>query len=300
MAGIRLEWAQFGDFDSFDVIRSDAPMDINALPSPIATNLPTMYYVDTTVVEGATYYYRVVARRDAASKVSGEIKLKASAGDEYWSNVVSLLHFDGGLTDETGITWSAKNSPTYTAGVFNNAIKLQSSSKQCVYSSNSIADFGSSDFTVEFFINFQSFNADACVLTGGWNYSAGKRTWGFLLGEGSDLNKLHFYCSTNGSTSYICSIKGHTLSTNTTYHVAAVREGSTFRLFLNGVLVGTSTSSASIYSDLSSGVTVGSYSQSETNSSYYVNAWFDELRITKGVARYTEDFIPPDAPFSSY
>ncbi len=217
--------------------------------------------------------------------------------DVHWDKVVSLLNFDGDLTDETGETWTAKNSPTYTAGVFNNAIKLQSSSKQCVYSSNGIADFSSSDFTVEFFINFQSFNAGACVLTGGWNYSAGKRTWGFLLGEGSDLNKLHFYCSTNGSTSYICSIKGHTLSTNTTYHVAAVREGSTFRLFLNGVLVGTSTSSASIYSDLSSGVTVGSYSQSEANSSYYVNAWFDEIRITKGVARYTENFTPPTEPF---
>lgn len=25
MAGIRLEWAQFGDFDSFGVIRPDAP-----------------------------------------------------------------------------------------------------------------------------------------------------------------------------------------------------------------------------------------------------------------------------------
>ena len=79
MAGIRLEWAQFGDFDSFDVIRSDAPMDINALPSPIATNLSTMYYVDATVVEGADYYYRVVAWRDGVSKVSSEISIKAAS-----------------------------------------------------------------------------------------------------------------------------------------------------------------------------------------------------------------------------
>lgn len=218
-------------------------------------------------------------------------------GDEYAGNVVALLHFDGDLTDETGITWSANNNPAYDAGVFNNAIKLQSSSKQCVYSSNGIADFGSSDFTVEFFINFQNFNAEACVLTGGWNYSAGKRTWGFLLGGGLASNQMYFYCSSNGSTSYICSIITSRLSVNTTYHVAAVREGSTFRLFLNGMLVGTSTSNASIYSDLSSGVTVGSFSQSETNSSYYADAWFDELRITKGVARYTENFTPPTEPF---
>lgn len=79
MAGIRLEWAQFGDFDSFDLLRSSNPMDINALPSPIATGLPTMFYVDTSVVEGATYYYRVVAWRDGVSKVSGEIKTTATS-----------------------------------------------------------------------------------------------------------------------------------------------------------------------------------------------------------------------------
>ena len=111
MSGIRLEWAHFGDFDSFDVIRSDAPMDINALQSPIATNLLTMYYVDTTVVEGATYYYRVVAWRDGASKLSDEIKLKAlSVGDEHWDKVVALLHFDADLTDKTGKTWTARGS----------------------------------------------------------------------------------------------------------------------------------------------------------------------------------------------
>ncbi|WP_312069454.1 hypothetical protein, partial [Acinetobacter sp.] len=72
MAGIRLEWAQFGDFDSFDVIRSNTSMigvaDAN-LPSPIATNLKTMYYVDTTVAEDSTYYYKVRAWRDGVSMV---------------------------------------------------------------------------------------------------------------------------------------------------------------------------------------------------------------------------------------
>lgn len=79
MAGIRLEWAQFGDFDSFDVLRSKAPMNINSLPSPIVTNLPTMYHVDTAVVDGVTYYYRVVAWRDGVSKVSGEIRVQAKS-----------------------------------------------------------------------------------------------------------------------------------------------------------------------------------------------------------------------------
>lgn len=100
MAGVRLEWAQFGDFDGFDVLRSDTPMDINALPSPIATNLPTMFYVDTSVVESVTYYYRVVAWRDGVSKVSTEIKVKAvKLKYRYWRILITADNGKDGYTE---------------------------------------------------------------------------------------------------------------------------------------------------------------------------------------------------------
>lgn len=72
MAGVRLEFSQFGDFDSFNVYRSDTPIDINALPIPVATLLPTMYYVDTTAIPGQSYYYRVAAIRGSDSMISDE------------------------------------------------------------------------------------------------------------------------------------------------------------------------------------------------------------------------------------
>lgn len=77
MAGIRLEWAQFGDFDSFDVLRADEPMDVGVLPSPIATGLSTMYYVDSNVIEGLTYYYKIRVNRDGIYFVSDELKAVA-------------------------------------------------------------------------------------------------------------------------------------------------------------------------------------------------------------------------------
>ncbi|MEX5287321.1 discoidin domain-containing protein [Acinetobacter towneri] len=80
MPGIVLECSQHGDFDSFDVIRSLTSMngvsDSN-LPLPIATGLLTMYYVDTTVVEGGTYYYKFRVWRDGAALVSDEVKVLA-------------------------------------------------------------------------------------------------------------------------------------------------------------------------------------------------------------------------------
>lgn len=74
-AGIRLEWAQFGDFDSFDVIRSDTSMsDLknSELPTPIATNLKTMYFQDLSASRNSEYYYKVRAWRDNESIVSDQ------------------------------------------------------------------------------------------------------------------------------------------------------------------------------------------------------------------------------------
>lgn len=78
--GVVLEFAQFGDFDSFDVIRSVTSMvglADNALPSPIATGLKTMYYVDNTVTQGGIYYYKFRVWRGGESLVSDEVKVSA-------------------------------------------------------------------------------------------------------------------------------------------------------------------------------------------------------------------------------
>ncbi|RKG33732.1 hypothetical protein [Acinetobacter tianfuensis] len=85
--GIRLEFAQFGHFDSFEVIRSLTSMiglADHELPAPIATGLKTMYYVDNNVVEGLTYYYKVCVRRGNLSFMSSEISCLAS---HLWSPI---------------------------------------------------------------------------------------------------------------------------------------------------------------------------------------------------------------------
>lgn len=110
MAGIRLEWAQFGDFDSFDVIRSNISMANIAdedLPSPIATGLSTMYYVDTTVVEGATYYYKVRVNRDGTSVVSNEVSV---AANNLWTPHVLTLALWLDAKDTSTLTVALDNT----------------------------------------------------------------------------------------------------------------------------------------------------------------------------------------------
>jgi len=84
-----------------------------------------------------------------------------------------------------------------------------------------------------------------------------------------------------------------TLSASTWYHIAFVRSGITNTLYVNGSSVGSS-SRTPIIGTLAN-IAIGR-TYSNLNSEYF-NGYVSNIRITKGVARYTANFTPPTAPF---
>jgi len=82
-------------------------------------------------------------------------------------------------------------------------------------------------------------------------------------------------------------ISGDELSLSVWHHIAAVRNGTSFVLYVDGVSQATATNYGSIYDD-SKTLNIGG----DTNANYF-NGYIQDLRITKGVARYTADFTPP-------
>lgn len=75
-------------------------------------------------------------------------------------------------------------------------------------------------------------------------------------------------------------------------HLAIVRNGTTFRAFKNGVQQTTWTSAAAIFANANP-LSIGA-SQNGNNFAGYM----DEIRISKGIARWTANFTPPTAPYS--
>jgi len=79
-------------------------------------------------------------------------------------------------------------------------------------------------------------------------------------------------------------------------HIAWTRSGSNFYFFVNG----TNIRIRSIYSnpynenDLILGAHFGINQAGGRYYDRFFNGYIDDFRITKGVAKYTEDFIPPD------
>ena len=149
--------------------------------------------------------------------------------------------------------------------------------------------FGSTNFTIEGWINTTS----ASIVEGIIGQSTGDGVstigWRILLSSGS----LIFNYVANGSTS-VSVTHQTTLSTNTWYHIAVTRNGTAINVFLNGVIC----SSPGSYS----GTIVGSGSSvyigycSSGSSIVPFNGYMDDLRVTNGVARYTSNFTPSSSP----
>jgi hypothetical protein len=149
---------------------------------------------------------------------------------------------------------------------------------------------GTGNFTVEYWIYFNSVaNQQAAVV-----YGSGSGNYEPLFGWVDSVG-LHLYLSSTGSSWDIASavqiIPNGLAATGRWYHVAVTRSGSTFRTFCNGNQVSTFTSSAAIYQSTSN-INVGRYA-----TGYWINAYFDDIRITNGVSRYNSNFTPPIAQF---
>ena len=211
-----------------------------------------------------------------------------------------LLHGDG-ANGSTVITDSS-GSPKAVTAVGNTQIstaqsKFGGSSLFFNYdSANTITApssaafaFDTNDFTVE-----------------AWIYQLAQNSFSALLEIGNHAlsDSVLFITGTNGFQIYSGAFFGgsvNVLSLNTWQHVAYSRSGTTLRMFLNGNL----TSSATFANNLTntSNVSVGfpkGYAPTGANASYPFNGYIDDLRITKGVARYTANFTPPTAPFPDF
>jgi hypothetical protein len=178
-------------------------------------------------------------------------------------------------------TTQAKWSPT--SAYFNG------SSSSLYAPPNTAFAFGTGDFTVEGWVNFASLSpgGSGAIVPFCQSDAIGTSTndkWWF----GYTASTLRF--ATHSSGGFSCAIP-FSPSINTWYYVTVVRSSGTVRLFVNGIS-GTVTTSGtpSGYSLSQNGLSVGGFS-----TPAYLNGYIQDLRLTKGVARYTATFTPPTA-----
>jgi hypothetical protein len=87
------------------------------------------------------------------------------------------------------------------------------------------------------------------------------------------------------------------ITLNAWHHVAATFDGTTMRLYCDGVLLQSLSTTVGIPTT-TPWCNVGTIA-GEGSAAYAYAGYIDEIRIIKGIARYTTNFTPPTAPFSS-
>ena len=146
--------------------------------------------------------------------------------------------------------------------------------------------FGTGDLTVEMRVKLNAFGTAGINLLD-FRSTNSAAPWAIdIFGPAAAeayRNEIHFYNGTEyGST-------GAGLTTGVWYAIAWTRTGGTSYLFVDGVEVG-SFADSNNYTNGNHTTRIGDNWDSIVGPDGPLSGWMDELRITKGVARYTGNY----------
>jgi len=219
-------------------------------------------------------------------------------GDPDFSGVSLLLHLNGtnGSTTFTDTSSSPKTLiPEGSAQIstadaqFGQSLLLNTANDYANYlttPNNAGFQFGTGDFTLEAWIYLISKpkSSASIISSGSSDYNA---NGGYFTVDASQ--RIQF--GIPGSA-----VSGGTISPGQWYHVAGTRSGTTIRVFINGTLEGTGTGDNNSYNFSKDNLLIGRNGWDSSGSQGF-HGYIDEVRITKGVARYTATFTAPTSPF---
>lgn len=209
-------------------------------------------------------------------------------GDPDFASVVLLLHCDG-MDGSTTFTDSSNSAHTITAvgntQISTTAPKFGTGAALFDGVADSLSApasanwaFGTADFTVEYWLKSSSSSNQqyfALPVTNGWSILL----YGGLIYWQSIYEVTNLYNRTP------------TFLDGNWHHIAHCRSGTSHRFFVDGAQVGATVTDSTNYAISGTALAIGSA------AGRHYNGRFDDIRITKGVARYTADFTPPTAAF---
>jgi hypothetical protein len=236
--------------------------------------------------------------------------------DEYWNGYLSGIRavkgtavYTGNFTPPTAPPTAISNTSyllNYTnAGIYDATSKndletvgnAQISTTQSKFGGSSMAFDGSGDGLIGLSTQLASFGTGDFTVES-WVYLtsiSGADRYLFTTGNGVD-NSLRLYLDSTGNVAVFTSntlvlTSTNPLVVNTWTHVAVCRYNGTLAVYINGVRNGTASYSTAI--NCNGNISVGS----ANNLSASMIGYLDDMRVTKGIARYTSNFTPPTTAF---
>jgi len=229
-----------------------------------------------------------------------QFKLTGSTvGDVYYPQTVLLTPFEGtnGSTSISDLS-TRNHSSTFSGSSLSISTSQSKFGSSSLYHNNQSSttdhvSFGSNsdwlinqntEYTLEFWYRARDTTSGIPVLGYG-TYNSAIQFQMYATGDGVILFK-------QGSGSWgwgSINITGGTLTVDTWKHIAVVRNAGTLTVYVDGTSIGSA--STGNWGGSTGTLRIGTYF-GDARAGYF---YMDDLRITKGIARYTGNFTPPTA-----
>jgi hypothetical protein len=210
----------------------------------------------------------------------------------------ALLHMDGAeagttFVDELGHAITATGAPKTKslAGHFGNAAALFDGANDYLRMGTS-ADFdlNTGNFTIDCWVKVPFVQTTRNLICANKAWAA--NAWTFYTGHSSaTANKVCLWSYNHNAGA--AAVMESTTSVNTCNwtHVALVRNGNLFTLYINGISEATHTITESMDGGGDQYLYIGGVGTDR------FSGYIDEFRLSKGVARWTANFVPPNSPY---
>lgn len=219
-----------------------------------------------------------------------------------------LLHMDGtgttftdssqnafAITNPGGMTYT-NSAGYYVLGTSSANFNGLSTSYLKVTNANipSKFAFGTGDFTIECYLYMSSLPSTSNYWIMGWGADNANPGMDFYI------TPTNIVCSPESyGTNVINTVHG--MRANNWYHVALCRSGNNLNLFINGVLKQSVAYTGTVYAVPTTGnnansIAIGASEPYATYATGFFNGFIDELRVSKGIARYAASGTPTVVP----
>jgi len=238
------------------------------------SNRYTGFFSDIRVVKGTAVY--------TAAFTPPTAPLTAITNTSFLTSYTNGAIFDNAMMNDLETVGNAQISTSvkkYGTG----SLAFDGTTDYLQAPTNQIYALGTGNFTIEFWVYANSWTATASTVV----RIAGASDWVCQF-DGSGV--MNFYA--NGAAQLVDS---GSPSTGVWTHYAIVRSGTSLKMYRSGTSVASATYATSI--GASNVLLVGCGGDSN-NTLYCLNGYIDDLRITKGYARYTANFTEPTSALS--
>ena len=252
--------------------------------SPVTTAISTLQ-TDVSSVKAKT-----------DKMVFSDVFISDSSSDQDYNNVIFLSGCSG-TNNSTIFTSISPNVITFTSGPVVSTAQSKFGGSSWYFDGSGgymtvdAVDLHSmANFTVEMFLYIPSVSSGFQHVIGSWN---GNTTLGWHIGVDA-VGKPGFEVSTSGSYESPNSMNSGTAMTlNAWHHLAFVKNGTTYTLYVDGVQSLRKTGGPSTMYNTGNTITIGA----RDNNSQKLKGYIDSIRITGNISRYNSEFTPTSIEF---